>query len=131
MIGQQVQVNNGNRGLLISVELQVLACLRLFAKGTYQDFGTDIHGFSQPTMSRIIRKISLALAGLKNQYIKFPVTPQEQNREMVNFFNIAGFPRVIGAIDCTHIRITNPGGPYAAMYINRKNFYSLNVQVSH
>lgn len=45
------------------------------------------------------------------------------------FFEFAQFPRVIGAIDGTHISKCNPGGAYAQHYINRKGFYSLNIQV--
>ncbi|KAK0135579.1 putative nuclease HARBI1 [Merluccius polli] len=44
------------------------------------------------------------------------------------FAEIAGFPNVIGAIDCTHIAIKAPSeGEYA--YVNRKHFHSLNVQI--
>ena len=39
------------------------------------------------------------------------------------------FPRVIGAIDGTHIPIHNPGGADAQRYIIRKGFHSLNIQV--
>ena len=41
----------------------------------------------------------------------------------------SGFPNVIGAIDCTHVRIQAPSGPVEADYVNRKSFHSLNVQV--
>ena len=44
------------------------------------------------------------------------------------FFNIRAFPRVIGAIDCTHVRIRNPGGDHAEHFRNRKSFFSINVQ---
>ena len=36
---------------------------------------------------------------------------------------------VIGAIDCTHIRVQSPGGEDAARVVNRKGYYSINVQV--
>ena len=44
-------------------------------------------------------------------------------------FAIGAFPRIIGVIDGTHIRIRAPTkNPIA--YINRKKFHSLNTQVS-
>lgn len=45
------------------------------------------------------------------------------------FFNVAGFPNVIGVIDCTHIPIFSIGKDYAEKFRNRKGFYSSNTQV--
>jgi len=45
-----------------------------------------------------------------------------------DFYNIAKFPMVIGAMDCTHIKIKSPGGDNAEVYRNRKSFFSINVQ---
>ena len=47
---------------------------------------------------------------------------------MQEFNAIANMPGVIGAIDCTHVRIKAPSGD-AFAYINRKNFHSVNVQL--
>ncbi|KAJ3663949.1 hypothetical protein Zmor_008162 [Zophobas morio] len=44
------------------------------------------------------------------------------------FYQLARFPQVVGALDCTHIKIKSPGGENAEIYRNRKNFFSLNVQ---
>ena len=44
-------------------------------------------------------------------------------------FNVAGFPNVIGVIDCTHIPIFSIGKDYAEKFWNRKGFYSINTQV--
>jgi len=57
-----------------------------------------------------------------------PETPEEIRETRQKFFDIAGFPRCIGAIDCSHIRIQSPGGDDAELYRNRKGFFSLNVQ---
>ena len=43
------------------------------------------------------------------------------------FYNVAHFPGVIGAIDCTHIRIIYPNKENAVAFVNRKKFYSINV----
>jgi nuclease HARBI1 len=38
-------------------------------------------------------------------------------------------PGIGGCIDCTHIKIQNPGGPDGEVFRNRKGYFSLNVQV--
>ena len=47
----------------------------------------------------------------------------------IEFYNIIHFPQVVGCIDCTHVRIKCPSQEQAMLYLNRKGFYSLNVQV--
>uniref|UniRef100_A0A6P7HBM4 Nuclease HARBI1 n=2 Tax=Diabrotica virgifera virgifera TaxID=50390 RepID=A0A6P7HBM4_DIAVI len=39
-----------------------------------------------------------------------------------------GFPRVIGCIDGSQIKITSPGGNDAEIYRNRKGYFSINIQ---
>lgn len=45
-----------------------------------------------------------------------------------DFFRIAGFPGVVGTIDCSHIRILSPGGNDAERFRNRKGYFSINTQ---
>ncbi|GFW16307.1 putative nuclease HARBI1 [Trichonephila clavipes] len=42
--------------------------------------------------------------------------------------HIAGFPKVIGALDGTFVRIVYPGGEDAERFRCRKNYFALNVQ---
>lgn len=58
-----------------------------------------------------------------------PTSLEEEALSMRDFQAIRSFPGVIGAIDGTHIRIKKTGGDLAQYYINRKGYYSLNVQV--
>lgn len=44
------------------------------------------------------------------------------------FYRFAAFPLVIGAVDCTHIKVRSFGGPTAELYRGRKGYFSLNVQ---
>ncbi|GFQ81095.1 nuclease HARBI1 [Trichonephila clavata] len=44
------------------------------------------------------------------------------------FFNIAGFPKVIGTLDGTFVQIISPGGEDAERFRCRKNYFALNVQ---
>ena len=53
---------------------------------------------------------------------------QEQVSTAMGFQAIGGFPRVLGAIDGTHVAIKGPTEDEDA-YVNRKNFHSLAVQV--
>ncbi|CAH2101387.1 unnamed protein product [Euphydryas editha] len=59
-----------------------------------------------------------------------PCTFAEEERMMREFHRIRGFPTIIGCTDCTHIKIRKCGGDAAQYYINKKGFYSLNVQVT-
>ena len=45
------------------------------------------------------------------------------------FRRMQGFPGVVGAIDCTHIEILNPGGPDVELFRNWKHWFSINVQM--
>ncbi|XP_040072436.2 putative nuclease HARBI1 [Ixodes scapularis] len=44
------------------------------------------------------------------------------------FFEVAGFPSVVGAVDGTHIRIQGPSDHEEA-YVNRHGYHSINVQL--
>lgn len=130
LIREELEHHNGTlRGKPISSDLQVLATLRYLGKGAYQQDMADLHGFSQPTLSRIIARVVRALARHLIQFIQFPQDFRSLSSIKEDFFAIAGMRNIIGAIDCTHIKIKNPGGNNPALYINRKGFFSLNVQV--
>ena len=46
----------------------------------------------------------------------------------LDFWRICAFPSVVGAIDCTHIKIQCPGGENAELFRNRKGYFLINVQ---
>ncbi|CAK1597293.1 unnamed protein product [Parnassius mnemosyne] len=83
---------------------QILITLRYYATGSYQRVIGDIFHIEQPTVHRVTEKI----AYMRSLFINMPTA--EERLEVANdFYAIAGFPRVMGAIDCTHIKINSPG----------------------
>ncbi len=115
------------RSHAIQADLQVLITLRFFATGAFQMTIGDVIHIHQSTVSRIVRRVSVALARLKSRFVQFP-QGRRARVAMAAFHDIADFPRVVSAIDCTHIKISNPGGEDAQRYFNRKHFFSLNCQ---
>ena len=114
------------RSYAISTELQLAATLRYFATGEFQlDVGVALN-VSQSTVGRCVHDVSAALDSLFDQFVRWP-TASELHTNKIGFHGIAGFPNVIGAVDCTHIRIQKPK-ENEFQYVNRKNFHSLNVQ---
>ncbi|KAL0811964.1 hypothetical protein ABMA28_009362 [Loxostege sticticalis] len=103
-------------------ELQVLVAIRCWGRREVQDDAGDLHGLSQPTVSRICARVAHAIANKANSFIKMPITIGEQERISAKFRAIKNFHGVIGAIDCTHIKIQKTGGDMAQYYINRKGY---------
>ena len=57
-----------------------------------------------------------------------PVNPREPGWVKRKFYDAGHFPGVIGAIDCIHFRVICPNKENAIAFVNRKQFYSINVQ---
>lgn len=64
----------------------------------------------------------------KASIIRWPTGEEEVAAVRHQFFQLDGFPGVVGAVDGTHVRIQAPSAHEAA-YINRKNYHSINVQI--
>ncbi|CAH2088598.1 unnamed protein product [Euphydryas editha] len=108
---------------------QLLCALRFYATGYYQMTAADLSGFSTSTAHRIVHRVSAAIASLRPRHIYFPELPDDIRQTQIEFYKIARFPYVIGATDCTHVKfIKSPGGENPEIFINRKNYFSLNIQ---
>nr|XP_034177275.1 putative nuclease HARBI1 [Osmia lignaria] len=125
-----------NRGLPIPPAMQLLICLRYYATASFQLILGDTMNVSQPTVFRIVFRVSSLISSLMTDYIKFPREPDNstQNRRLLNNLRqgngAISLPGVDGAIDCTHIRLTaSRFNNMEEMYRNRKGYFSLNVQV--
>nr|CAI5854219.1 unnamed protein product [Callosobruchus analis] len=109
----------------ISAKVQLMIALWFMAT---PDSYRSVHvtfGVGKATAFRAVRRVVKTLYCLAPRVIKWP---KDQYLEvMTSFEQKAGFPNVIGAIDGTHIKIRKPKTD-SESYINRKGFYSVNLQ---
>ncbi|KAG5323529.1 HARB1 nuclease, partial [Acromyrmex heyeri] len=116
LVNEQLLRTN-NRGLPIFPLMQLLIIVN-----------RDLKKYSQIFVSRIVARVSRILAFHVSTYINF-FTQQYQRQNINRFYEIANFLYVIGCIDCTHVRIINPGGNNGEVFRNRKEWFSLNMQI--
>ena len=89
------------------------------ASGSMQLVVADVIRVSASTVCRVLPEVCMALIAHLNTFIKMPTTLQERENAAAQFFEIAGFPRTIGAIDCTHIKLKlqSPGGQLVRLFV--------------
>lgn len=62
--------------------------------------------------------------------IKFPESPEDVRAAKRSFYDIAGMPNIVGAVDGTHVNLHGaPLGDHEYIFVNRKGHHSLNVQL--
>ena len=117
-----------NRSHAVSATNQVLITLRFLASGSFQQVtGDSLASLDKSTVSRIVRRVTVALSRKMNQFIKFPQSQEERDTVKQGFYEIANFPCVIGCVDGTHIKIIAPS-QNEPDFVNRKRVHSINVQ---
>ncbi|XP_048730425.1 putative nuclease HARBI1 [Ostrea edulis] len=105
--------------------LQVLAALRFLATGSFYNIVGESLGISKSATGRAARMICRLLSSMAARFINFPANLDSYKR---TFFEIAGFPNVVGCVDGTQIKIKAPS-ENEGDFINRKGFHSLNIQM--
>lgn len=93
----------------ISPVMQLLLALRFYATGSFLITAGDVIGVSQSAASNIVKRVSFAIARLAPQYINMPTMEADLLTAKTAFYHKARLPRVIGSLDCTHIKIQSPG----------------------
>jgi hypothetical protein len=127
LIGDAIEPRT-RRNKSLDARAQILITLRFYATGGFLELIGDYMHIHKSNICRTIRRVTNQIAQLSRQYIKMPNNNHELMATKQGFFQIAGFPRVVGAVDCTHVSIQSPGGPTAELYRNRKGYFSINVQ---
>ncbi|XP_060553824.1 putative nuclease HARBI1 [Ruditapes philippinarum] len=114
------------RNHAISPRNQVLLALRFFASGSMYEVIGDTCGFSKSTVSRAVDSVTDALVSHIHEFVRWPHN-EDKKKISSHFYDIAGFPNVIGCIDGTHVRIQAPKTDEAS-FVNRKGYHSISVQ---
>lgn len=82
----------------------VLLTLRFIASGSFLIVLSDYCGVSIATASRVVNRVSTGISKLSKKFKKMPDTHEEMRRTASQFYATAKFPKLIGAVDCTHIK---------------------------
>ena len=115
------------RSNALTPEEQTFAAIRYYATGSFQQVIGDIMGFSQPSVSRSVKRVSTALSNIAGQIIKFPMDNRQMQYVKEGFMNEFKFPNVLGCVDGSLIPIKAPSSR-EDVYICRKGYHALNVQ---
>jgi len=128
--------------------------LKYLATGSFLLCVADFTGVSESLACRYVHQVCRAIERQRPDFISFPPNEIDRNRVVNGFYSHSRFPRVIGAVDCTHIKIQSPGrhnilillksymfcfiqtwfvvicigGDNAEVFKNRKGWFSINTQ---
>ena len=114
----------------ISIEKRVgIALWKLITGNSYRSIGKTF-GVSASLCCEVVLEFCVVLYVLAPRFISFPDSEEECSREILLFRRYTGcpIPQVVGAIDCTHVKIKKPNNEVGADYFNRKQTYSINTQ---
>ena len=128
-IREKLEFPSGVKNQSLSAMNQLLIGLRFYATGSFQLVVGDTFNVSKSTICHIVHRVTSAIPSLREKYVKFPTTVDDQRRTMQSFYSRSKMPGIIDVIDCTHVAIQSPGSNDAEIYRNRKGFFSINVQL--
>uniref|UniRef100_UPI00398F485F putative nuclease HARBI1 n=1 Tax=Pristiophorus japonicus TaxID=55135 RepID=UPI00398F485F len=112
----------------LTIETKVTIALNFYATGSFQSATADISNISQFSAYRSVRQVTDALYRRRVDYISFPVTSDKQVEQQAGFAHIAGFPKVQGTINCTHVGLRVPQ-LHTEIFVNRKGFQFIKLQL--
>jgi hypothetical protein len=137
MLGEQLRLPC-ERGRPVTVHQQLLVALNHYAGGHFQRTSGLCGGISQPTVSRIVKRVSRAICEHKRHHLKMPSEAQllmTAGNMNERFY----LPRFGYAVDGMMARFDNkprdiPQDPQRPLdpqdFFCRKGFYAINCQVN-
>ncbi|XP_066591349.1 putative nuclease HARBI1 [Prorops nasuta] len=89
--------------------IQLLVAIRFYATGCFLQVAADFCNICTTSAQKIVHRVSAAIADLFHKYVSLPKTDEEIMETAKHNFLQSGMIRVIGAVDCVHIRIKSYG----------------------
>lgn len=130
LIGAELEPLATRPGFTISGMDKILITLRYYATANFQLVTADFYGVSESSVCKIVPVVSDKIALLRERFIQMPTTDDEIEQNKRDFFNVAGMPAIIGAIDGTLVKIQEVGGAQnKTMFYCRKQYYAINTQI--
>ncbi|GBG74637.1 hypothetical protein CBR_g19044 [Chara braunii] len=111
----------------LPVEQVIAFALYRWASGETYESDTSAFGIGRAIGLQAVRDVTSALRQAYPNVIKWPVGCRRA--QILRAFRDKGFPNCFGAIDCTYIFIDKPAGAPSANYYDRKQKFSVQVQV--
>ncbi|XP_018361569.1 PREDICTED: putative nuclease HARBI1 [Trachymyrmex cornetzi] len=118
---------NGYGRCPIPPDVQLLVALWTMATPDSYRSVCDRFNIGRATAWRANRKVCSAIYSLAHKFIKWP-DAEEAEYTWIDIQYKYKFPKVLGAVDGTHIHIHKPK-KHAESYVNRKGYYSIQLQV--
>ena len=106
----------------LTARQQLLVFLHFLGTNSFYHLMYSCHGSSTSTVWHIIHRIVPVILSFKREFIQWPDQPLSI---AAKFRDIAGFPRVAGCFDGTHILVNLPHNDEDA-YVNHHHSKSLN-----
>lgn len=107
------------RGGKINNLTRMMVFLRFVGDPGFQIGIAEDLGISQSSVCRIVSEVAGKIMEKSEDWIKFPMIAEENDSEKALWQLKNRFPSCIGAIDCTHVRISKPK-QHSGEYVNRK-----------
>ena len=118
--------NTRLRDCIAPEKVLTLSLYRLAHGNSYESIG-PVFNVGRSTVLEAVQDVVEALFNLRNDYIKFPFTEAETRRCIETFQNVSDLPKIVGAIDGSHVRIAAP--PDSAVdYFSRYQQHDFIVQ---
>ncbi|XP_018564947.1 putative nuclease HARBI1 [Anoplophora glabripennis] len=123
-----MQLNSHGGTALKSAKVHIAAFLWFAGNKTVLRVVALLFNTSVSTMFSIINRITKFLLNLGPQIIFFPESDHDKEAISNKFFQISGFPNVLGCIDGTYIHLKTPAHKVKSTYVNRHDVTALTLQ---